>query len=207
MGTQNVVASSAITGKKLIYISTDFVFDGEHAPKGGYKEEDTPNPLSWYARTKYEGELRVVGSKTPYIIVRIAYPYRSNFERNDFVRAMKSRLASNLPIAGITDHIFNPTFIDDIANGLNKLMGENVTGIFHMTGAQSLSPNECAILIAEKFDLDKGLISKTTREEYFKGKAPRPFNVSMNNDKIEKLGIRMRGFTEGLEEVKKQINL
>src|SRR5258706_906045 len=204
-GTENVVSSCATTGKKLIYISTDFIFDGEHTPENGYKEEDIPNPLNWYAKTKYEGELRVMQSRIPYIIVRIAYPFRAKFERNDFVRAMKSRLDSNLPIAGITDHIFTPTFIDDIANGLNLLITQWVKGIYHMTGAQSLSPYECAMLIAKEFDLNEGLISKTTREAYFKGKAPRPFNVAMNNDKIEKLGIKMRGFEEGIAAIKQQL--
>ncbi len=75
-------------------------------------------------------------------------------------------------------------------------------GIYHVVGSQSLSPYDAAIMIAEKFALDKSLISKTMREEYFSGKAPRPFNLSLNNDKITRLGVMMRGFQEGLAELR-----
>ena len=201
-GVQNVVDACRLTNKKLIYISTDFVFDGENTPDGGYREDDKPNPINWYAETKHMGELKVKSSGLDYIIARIAYPYRNEFEaKKDFVRAIIDRLKNNQPIAGITDHIFNPTFIDDLAHGLDKLIENEETGVFHVTGSQSLTPYEAAILIAEKFDLDKGLISQTTRAAYFKDKAPRPFNIKMNNDKIMKLGIKMKGFGEGLERI------
>jgi dTDP-4-dehydrorhamnose reductase len=55
-GTKNIADACLQASKKLIYISTDFVFDGENPPPGGYSEEDIPNPVNWYARTKYEGE-------------------------------------------------------------------------------------------------------------------------------------------------------
>ena len=84
LGTENVVEACEKNNKKLIYVSTDFVFDGE--TKSEYSEEDKPNPINWYARTKYEGEKIVQSSNFNWIIVRIAYPYRSNFKRKDFVR-------------------------------------------------------------------------------------------------------------------------
>src|SRR5690349_7159093 len=59
VGTENVVAAVKETRKKLMYISTDFVFDGEKSPYGGYSEQDDPNPINWYAQTKYEAEQRV----------------------------------------------------------------------------------------------------------------------------------------------------
>jgi dTDP-4-dehydrorhamnose reductase len=205
IGTENVVAACKATGKRLIYISTDFVFDGENTPAKGYSEEDTPHPINWYAMTKHEGEKRVSQSNIPWAIVRIAYPYRADFEKNDFFRAMKQRLIEGKHIAGVTDHIFCPTFIDDIAHALGILCKTNTTGIYHATGSEALSPNEAAHAIAEVFGLDTSLITATTREEYFKGKAQRPFDLSMNNGKIKLLGVQMRGFREGLQEIKKQI--
>ena len=198
-GVKHVVDACLNTNKKLIYISTDFVFDGENTPEGGYREEDKPNPINWYAETKYRGEEVVRNSGLPFIIARIAYPYRKEFElKKDFVRAIVSRLKSNQTVAAITDHVMTPTFIDDIAFALDKLIETDSKGIFHVTGSQSLTPYDAAILIAEKFNLDKSLITKTTREEYFKGKAPRPFNVSMNNDRIKNLGVKIKSFEEGL---------
>lgn len=204
-GTENVVKACEETGKKLIYISTDFVFDGENTPQGGYAEEDTPNPINWYAKTKYEGEKRVLQSRIPWLILRIAYPYRADFEKNDFMRAMKNRLTEGREIKAITDHIYCPTFIDDIAPALDVLIQENKTGIYHMTGSEALSPKDAAMEIAEAFGLDANLIGTTTRAEYFAGKAQRPFDLSMNNGKIKQLGVKLHGLHEGLQIIKQQL--
>src|SRR6185437_1834106 len=75
VGTENVVAAVKATGKRLIFISTDFVFDGENPPHGGYTETDTPSPINWYGQTKYEAEQRVLNEDIASCVVRIAYPY------------------------------------------------------------------------------------------------------------------------------------
>lgn len=204
VGTENVVQAVEATGKKLIYISTDFVFDGTNVPDRGYTEEDTPHPVNWYAETKYEGEKRVQNALIPWTVIRLAYPYRANFEKNDFFRAMKNRLAQGGEIKGITDHTYCPTFIDDVALALDALISQNKTGIYHVTGDEALSPYTAALKIAETFDLDKNLIGTTTRAEYFAGKAERPLDLSMNNAKIKSLGVMMHGFTEGLHIIKQQ---
>jgi dTDP-4-dehydrorhamnose reductase len=199
-GTENVVNACREGNKKIIYISTDFVFDGENTPEGGYTEEDKPNPIGWYAETKYKGEEVVKNSGLPFLIVRIAYPYlKEEFPlKKDFVHAILGRLKNNQPITGVTDHLMSPTFLDDIAKALDVLIEKNQTGIFHVVGSEFISPYDAAMKMADLFGLDKSLISKTTREEYFKGKAPRPFNLSLNNDRIKKLGVHMRTFTQGL---------
>jgi len=203
-GTKNVVDACKVSNKKLLYISTDFVFDGKKDPPDSYSESDTPNPVNWYAETKYKGEEIVRNSNLNFAILRIAYPYRADaFElKKDFVHAIMGRLAENKPVAAITDHIMTPTFIDDIAYAIDAVIEKDASGIYHIVGSQSLSPYDASILIAERFGYDKILISKTTRDEYFKGKASRPFNLSLNNDKIEKLGVQMRTFEEGLKELK-----
>jgi dTDP-4-dehydrorhamnose reductase len=199
LGVQNVVDAVKSSNKKLIYISTDFVFDGENTPKGGYAEEDQPHPVNWYAQTKYKGEEIIRNSGLPFIIIRIGYPYRKEFgPKKDFARAILARLQNNLAVTAVTDHIMTPTFIDDIGSALDILISAKQEGIFHLTGSQSLSPYEAAMLIALKFNLNKSLITPTTRSEFFKGRAPRPFNLTMNNDKIQKLGVKMKTFEEGL---------
>ena len=203
LGTQNVVNAAKEKRKKIIYISTDFVFDGENTPEGGYTEEDKPNPINWYAKTKYLGEEIVRNSGLPFVIVRLAYPYqKEEFAlKKDFAHAMLGRLQEQKPIAGVTDHFMSPTYLDDIASALDILIEKNATGIFHVVGSEFISPYDAAMKIAETFGLDKTLISKSLRAEYFAGKAPRPFNLSLNNDKIQQLGVSMRGFSEGLKEV------
>lgn len=206
-GTRNVADACSEANKKLIYISTDFVFDGINPPLGGYSEEDIPNPINWYAQTKYEGEKIVMALKTPWIIARIDSPYRAAFEKIDFARAILKRLQEGLLVTAVADHIFTPIYIDDIASALDALISNNSQGISHVVGNQSLTPYDAALLIAKTFNFDQNLILKTTRAEFFKDRAPRPFQLILKNDRITKLGVRMRTFEEGLREIKSQINL
>lgn len=206
-GTRNVVSACIQHNKKIMYISTDFVFGGEDTPEAGYSEENQPNPLGWYAETKYEGEKIVQSASVPWCIVRIAYPYRAQFEeKKDFVRVFKSLLEQGKQLQLITDHINSPILIDDIAIGLDLLIAQQATGIYHVTGSSAHSPYEEGILVAKTFGLDEALIGKTTRAEFFKDRAPRPFNLRMNNAKITALGAKIKTFKEGLEEVKRQLD-
>lgn len=203
LGTQNVSNACRKYGKKIIYISTDFVFDGI---KGAvYTEEDMPHPINWYGVTKYEGEQIISSLSSPWMIVRIAYPYRAKFTKNDFVRGIFARLENGQEIKGITDHVFTPTFIDDIAFALRKLIESDSVGLFHVAGGTSLTPHKSAEIIASVFGFDKNLISETTRAQYFQNGAPRPFHLAIENAKIEKLGIQTRSFEEGVREVQKQM--
>src|ERR1700722_723275 len=178
-GTQHVVDACKVSNKKLLYISTDFVFDGKKKLPEKYTEEDQPDPVNWYAMTKYKGEEVVQNSGLNFAILRIAYPFRADdFElKKDFVHSIMGRLANNQPITAVTDHIMTPTFIDDIAYAIDAILTNNTTGIYHVVGNQSLSPYEAFTLMADRFGYNKNLISKTTREEFFKGKASRPFNL------------------------------
>jgi dTDP-4-dehydrorhamnose reductase len=200
-GTQNVIEACQKADKKIVYISTDFVFDGK---KRNYTEDDECAPVNWYAKTKYEGEKLVQNSELDYLITRIAYPYRAFFERNDFVRAILAKLQKSEKLNMVTDHIMTPTFIDDIANALDVLIQLGQKGIFHVVGSQAVCPYDAAVKIAREFDLDESLISKTSRREYFAGKAVRPFCLYLKNDKIGKLGIEMSTFDKGIIEVKNQ---
>lgn len=204
-GTKNVLEAAEITGKHIIHISTDMVFPGTKTPPERYTEEDATGAVGWYAKTKEEAEKVVMSAKIPWTILRIAYPYRANFEKKEYVRIFKWLLEEKREIKAVSDHFFTPTFIDDLADVFSLIFDKKLTGIYHAGGKESVSPYEAAVQVADVFHLDKNLISKTTREEYFAGKAPRAFNLSLNSAKIEQLGVRLRGFAEGLEEIKKQL--
>lgn len=199
LGVSNIIEAACKTNKKIIYFSTDFVFDGE---KGNYSETDTPNPINWYGITKYEGEKIITSSSLPHLIIRPAYPYRANeFEKKDFLHTIILRLKNHERIQAVVDHIFTPTFVDDIARALDALLQQDSIGVYHIVGSQSLTPYEAAVKIADTFGFDKTLISKVTLKEFFAGRAPRPFNLSMKNDKISSLGVKMKTFDEGLQQV------
>lgn len=194
--TRSIAHACRKTGKRLLYISTDFVFDGK---KNMYTEEDIPNPQSWYAITKYEGE-RLVTSLGDYgLIVRIANPYRvEKFTKPDFVHKIIERLTTHQEVVAVQDQIFVPTFIDDIAQALNVLVHKNASGVYHVVGSQAISPFAAAQKIASVFGFPLSLVTPTTFVEYFAGRAPRPFHAHLKNDKISKLGVVMHSFDEGL---------
>lgn len=204
-GTRNIVEACKRDNKRIIYISTDFVFDGENPPAGGYTEEDTPNPINWYAVTKHEGEKVVQGSGLPCLICRLAFPYRANFPlKKDLVRAIIDKLTNGEKLAMVTDEVITPTFIDDVAIAINGLIQKQATGIYHVVGSSSHTPVEIGHLIAQVFSLDQSLVSKTTREAYFSGRAARPWKLALKNDKLRKLGVKMSTLKEGLEKIKSQ---
>ena len=206
-GAKNVAEICREMGKKIIYFSTDIIFDGKKPEGQSYSEEDQPNPINWYGETKYQGEIEIEQSGADYIILRTAYPYRASFkEKKDFFRNIKDNLEEDKKIKTIVDQFFCPTFIDDIAAAVKTLVINDSMGIYHVVGSEPITPFGAAQRIAEEFGLERGLISKTTREQFFKNRAPRPFNSSLRNDKIAKLGVYMRGFEEGLREIKKQLS-
>jgi dTDP-4-dehydrorhamnose reductase len=201
-GTQNVVAACKKANKKLIYISTDFVFDG-NPPEEGFTETDTPHPIDWYGQTKYEGEKVVEQSGLAYLILRPAFPYRPDVfpGKKDFAHIFLGLLAKKEPFKVVADALITPTFVDDIALAIKTVLDTNQTGIYHTVGSQSLSAYDAVLLLADKFGFDKSLVGKNTAKSFYEGRAARPFHSVLKNDKIEALGVRMRTFEEGIKAI------
>ncbi|MDP4009849.1 MAG: NAD(P)-dependent oxidoreductase [Candidatus Shapirobacteria bacterium] len=209
-GTQNILDLSKKYNKYLIYISTDFVFDGNK--EGSYTEEDTPNPIEWYGQTKYLGEKLILDSNYKAAVVRIAFPYRAEFdEKKDLVRKLIDGLKAGTLNPLFADQITTTTFIDDIAYGLKLFFETQPQGTYHLVGSSSQSPYDLAQKIAEVFELDQNLVKKGSLEEYVKtlpaGSRPWQKNLALSNQKVQSLGIKMRTLSEGLEEMKRQLGL
>ncbi len=203
LATENIAGLCKKLGKKLLYIDTDYAFDGK---KKSYTEEDTPNPLGWYAKTKTEGAKRVLAVGG--LVIRISNPYRANpVGKKDWVHKMLERLQSGQPVIGATDQLFVPTFIDDIAVALRVLVPLGAQGIYHVVSSPALSPFEAANSIAKIFGYDKKLVRQTTFTQMFADRAPAPQYADLKNDKIRVLGVTMHSFHEGITEVKKQETL
>lgn len=204
-GTRNVMQAAAVTGKHIIHFSTDMVFPGDKPLPEKYVETDLRGPLGWYATTKFEAEKVVESAQIPWTILRIAYPYRAQYEKKEYVRIFLTLLQEGKSITAVGDHFFTPTFIDDVAFIVQTIFLQNLTGVFHITGDETVSPYFAAKKIAEVFALDSSLVSQTTRAEFFKDRAPRAFNLSLSSGRIKSLGITLHSFEEGLREIKKQI--
>jgi len=199
-GTENVIEACKLNNSKLVYFSTDFVFDGK---KGDYKEEDAPNPLSYYARTKLKSEQIVKNSGLDYLILRVAVLYSAK-QNGKFVDWCITQLRTKHYIDLVADHIRTPTLVDDIAQALDFLLKNKKSGIYHVAGSERLSAYSMGLRIAEVFNLEKEYI-KPILSNKFKQPAQRPRDSSLNTQKLRSDGIKMSGFVEGLEKIKTQL--
>ena len=193
-GTEHICRAVTSTRRKLIYFSTDFVFDGTHPP---YAEDSLPHPLGVYGKTKYAGEEAVRGNA---MIIRISSPYRTGCPRKqDFVRRVRSLLERRKELRMVTDSCMTPTLIDDIAYATAYLMNHFSPETIHIVGTQGVSPYEAGKLIANTFQLDATLIKPTSFAEFSAGRAPRPQYSAMTSKK--NTFYAMRSFEEGLRQL------
>ena len=205
-GTDNILKLCKEHSKYLIYISTDYVFNGNK--EGPYEETDTPNPLDWYGKTKYEAEKIILNSGASASIVRISYPYRAKYYKKiDLVRKILDKLQKGEIVKLFDDQITTPTFIDDIAFGLEKVIEKKPSGIFHLVASSYQSVNEMGLDIAKVFDLDSSLITPTSLKEYLRNANARPYAINgaiSNNQTKKTLGIEMSDLLGGLIKMKIQ---
>lgn len=193
-GTQNITKASEKIGAKIIYVSTDFVFDGK---KGYYSEEEEVNPLGIYAKSKYDGEVQVKKYSSNWAIARVSVLYGWHKKQN-FTTWVINQLRNNNPINIVTDQINSPTYADNAAEAIFEIAKQDKNGIFHTAGNDRINRFDFTKKIAEAFNLNKDLINPTTSKQFVQ-KAPRPQDSSLNVNKVEKeLGMTMETCDESL---------
>ncbi|MGZ7136547.1 MAG: dTDP-4-dehydrorhamnose reductase, partial [Methanobacterium sp.] len=180
-GTQNIVKACEKVGSKLIYVSTDFVFDGE---KGMYEEGDKTNPLGYYALTKLQGEESVQNSVLDYAITRVSVLYGWH-RRSNFVTWVIDELNAGNEINVVTDQYNSPTLADNVTEAIIKIFEKDKEGIYHTSGSERINRFDFAKNIAEVFNLDKGLINPIKSNKFVQ-KAKRPKDSSLCVEKAEK---------------------
>lgn len=193
IGTKVLYSEAKDRGIKFVYISTDFVFEGN----GNYDEESESRPINWYGMTKHYGEQLIDTSRD--LIVRLSFPYGYPSDvKNDFFWALVDLLNFKDEVSLIEDQTITPTFIDDIVNGLDFLLAKGAIGIYHLTGSSFEDPLEIGHKIKEKLGL-KTKINATTREKLYAGKAARPFQSILKNAKLAALGFEPKTFDQGFD--------
>ena len=142
-------------------LSTDFIFDGE---KGNYKETDEPNPLSVYAKSKVDGEAHLLNSDYKnHSIVRtiIVYGIGNNLSRNNIICWAKEALGKGQEMNIIDDQFRAPTWADDLAWACLRICELNKTGIYHISGPESLSIYSIVERVANFYKLSTESLTKT----------------------------------------------
>ena len=134
-GTRRVAEGCRRAGAGLVYISTDYVFDGLKG--SAYLEADAPTPLSAYGRSKLEGERAVQKIAPRWAIVRTAWLY--GVDGKNFVKTIVAKAAAGEELRVVDDQIGSPTYARDLAEALAALLSRGLTGVYHLTNGGSCS--------------------------------------------------------------------
>lgn len=192
----------AMTGAKIVHISTDYVFDGtNHIP---YNEDDNPNPVSAYGRTKLAGERAVLDNSKVAVIVRTAWLYSPY--GNNFVKTMRKLGAEKEKLNVVADQIGTPTYAADLAQAIVKIlpqMDEQNKGIYHFTNEGVCSWYDFATEIMAMSGLNCRV--NAIPSSAYPTKAKRPHYSVLNKAKIKQtFGIEIQHWRKGLEQCLKQ---
>lgn len=204
-GTANIAAVCKKLDCKMVYISTDYVFNGEGDRP--WEPEDEKGPKSVYGQTKYEGELAVQKALDKYFIVRIAWVFGIN--GNNFVKTMLKLSKTHDTLRVVNDQFGSPTYTFDLARLLVDMIETTKYGVYHATNEGICSWYEFACAIFEKAGLgDKMTVVPVSTEEYG-AKAARPANSRMSKEKLtangfEKLPVWQSALERYLVELKEQ---
>jgi dTDP-4-dehydrorhamnose reductase len=195
LGTQNVALAAARTGAALAYISTNEVFDGARATP--YFEFDAPNPINPYARSKLAGEWFSAHLLTRFYIIRTAW-LSARGGRN-FVHRIMQLADERGALRVVTDEIANPTFVDDLAEALLRLVATGRYGIYHLTNAGFCSRYDYACQILAMSGRAHVPVEPITLAQYPRASTPPPFGV-LANTAAAALGITLRPWQEALRD-------
>lgn len=177
IGTTNLAKACAEFDITLVYISTDYIFNGQSTKP--YLPTDKPDPLNNYGLTKYEGEEAIKKYCSKYFITRTSWLY--GVHGKNFVETMIS-LADKQELKVVNDQVGCPTWTVELANGIIKLLKTNNYGIYHICGSGSTSWYGFAKEIFKLMNLDVNLKPCTTEE--FARPAKRPAYSILENNKI-----------------------
>jgi len=205
-GALNVASACRSNGIKMVYISTDYVFNGL---KGGrYHEFETPDPSGVYARSKLEGERVTLDADKRNLVCRVSVIYGWNRigAKNNFVTWIIDSLRNGRTVRLYHDQFVSPTYAPSAARAILDLAAKGARGVYHTSGPDCLSRQQIGVAVAEAFGLDQGLITAVSTEE-MPLLAPRPPRSCLSVDKAEaELDRPMTDLRQGLELMRNEIS-
>lgn len=193
-GTRNIAKVCKELDCKMIYISTDYVFDGQG--ERPWEPGDACAPKGVYGRTKYEGELAVQELLEKYFIVRVSWTYGINGK--NFVKTMLNLSKTHDRLTVVSDQFGSPTYTWDLARLLADMVQTEKYGIYHASSEGFCSWHEFACAIFKEAGIKMEVVPVTTAE--YGAKAPRPFNSRMSKEKLPENGFeRLPSWQDALE--------
>tara|TARA_S200000501_G_scaffold98676_1_gene92072 strand:- start:89025 stop:89894 length:870 start_codon:yes stop_codon:yes gene_type:complete len=188
---------------KIVYLSTDYVFDGSNGP---YSEFDKPCPINVYGSTKLRAEEIIMEKNSESLILRCNVLYDYNHSTNaSFLNWVINSLQRKQKINVVYDQVNNPTWAGSLAKIIRICIESSISGVAHWGDADFINRFEFANMIADKFELDKNLIKPISTFE-LEQPAKRPLNSGLISDKLSKiLGVSPPSIDFCLNEIKKKI--
>lgn len=204
-GVENISLYAWTVDAHLIHFSTDYIFDGKSGP---YSENDKPNPICYYGRTKLASENSMRASGVRFTVIRTNILYGpAKYGRPDFVRWVINSVREGKVIRIVADQIGNPTYVDDLVSAISSVIEFKKEGIYNIGGPEFLSRFDFALRIADYFDLDEKLIQPIKTKE-LNQPAPRPLKSGLITLKAEtELGFKPRSIEKSFESMKKELHI
>ena len=194
-GTRNVAQVCQEQGVRLMYISTDYVFDG--LGTRFWEPDDHCDPLNVYGETKYQGELAVEELLDAYFIVRIAWVF--GIGGKNFIKTMLRLGRQNGAVNVVDDQVGSPTYTYDLARLLVDMIQTDRYGRYHATNEGLCSWYEFACEIFRQAGMNQVKVTPVSSQE-FAAKAKRPFNSRMSKEKLSANGfVRLPDWKDALE--------
>lgn len=198
-GAKNIASAAKKAGSYLVHISTDAVFDGN---KGSYDENNLPDPVSVYGKTKLLAEKEISSSGAEYVIIRTNIYGWNKKDKFSLAEWMLDKLEKNEKLTAIKDVFFSPILVNNLGEAILELFALRYQGMLHVAGSESCSKLEFARKIAQVFNLKEDLITEISVEE-LNLKAKRTKNMSLNVEKAKTiLKTRLLDVEEGLKKFK-----
>jgi dTDP-4-dehydrorhamnose reductase len=201
-GTKNIAVLCKEAGIRMVYSSSNGIYDGQKAP---YAEDDEALPVNYYGQTKLKGEKVVRESGALAAIVRpiLMYGWNSPFERQNVVTMALAKLAKGEKVFVYSDVYSKPLFSRSCSEVIWKIIKTGKYEDFNVGGAERLSVYELVVKAAEVFGLDKGMVVPVS-QGFFNELVPRPKDTSYDTSKMENvLGIKPMNLETGLDIMKK----
>ena len=201
VGTKHIADLCDFYGAKMVFISTNAVFDGMNPP---YKEGDETNPLSYYGYTKVEAE-KIVRYYNPgnHMIVRTMWLYgNKNFGgRDTWIDHVRRNAGNGRQMEVVDDLINQPTYAKDLADAIWKMISLELNGTYHVCGNSIMSLYKFARLIAYTYGWNQDLIHPIKLKDY-ETVAKRPPNTTFNTTLAEKMLIYMPSAEDALRRLR-----
>lgn len=205
-GTINLKKSAEAQQSFFVFLSTDFVFSGLKAgidvegKSGFYTEDDERSPVNYYGETKVMAEDEVMQYPFDWCIIRTATVFGKTFSgRDNIVTNVAGAVKEGKPLKIFNDQVRTPTHVEDLSDGILKIVQQRATGIYHIAGEDVRTPYGMALEVVDTLGSDRSLITEVTADT-FQQPAARPYKTCLDISRAKaELKFQPRSFTEGLQ--------